>query len=82
MGSTEITTHVDQIAYDAGTKRIFCAGPGQMSVVQATKDGVKFLGNIASAATAKNVAVDPATHKVWTTYTDGTDSYAKSWRQP
>ncbi len=63
IGSTEITHHVDQIAYDAGTKRIFCAGPGQMSVVQATKDGVKFLGNVASADTAKNVAVDPAPHK-------------------
>ena len=82
IGSTGITAKVDQIAYDAGTKRIFCAGPGQMSVVQATKDGVKFLGNVASADTAKNVAVDPATHKVWTTYTDGTDAYAKSWSQP
>ena len=82
LGSTEITTKVDQIAFDAGTQRIFCAGPGQMSVVQATKDGVKFLGNVASAETAKNVAVDPATHKVWTTYTDGTDAYAKSWSQP
>lgn len=82
IGSTEITAKVDQIAFDAGTKRIFCAGPGQMSVVQATNDGVKFLGNVASADTAKNVAVDPATHQVWTTYTDGTNAYAKSWKQP
>jgi DNA-binding beta-propeller fold protein YncE len=82
IGSTEITPKVDQIAFDAGTKRIFCAGPDHLSVVKATKDGVKFLGNVDSAATAKNVAVDPATHKVWTTYTDGTDSYAKSWSQP
>ncbi len=82
IGSTGITSKVDQIAFDAGTKRIFCAGPGQMSVVAATKDGVKFLGNVASADTAKNVAVDPATHEVWTTFTDGADAYAKSWNQP
>jgi DNA-binding beta-propeller fold protein YncE len=82
VGSTGIVAKVDQIAYDDGTKRIFCAGPDSLSVVQATKDGVKFLGNVASAATAKNVAVDPTTHQVWTTYTDGKDSYARSWSQP
>jgi len=82
IASAEITPKVDQIAFDAGTKRIFCAGPGHLSVVAATPDGVTFLGNVASADTAKNVAVDPATHRVWTTYTDGTDSFAKSWSQP
>lgn len=82
IGSTEITAKVDQIAFDAGTKRIFCAGPDHLSVVGTTTSGVTFLGNVDSAATAKNVAVDSTTHKVWTTYTDGTDSYAKSWIQP
>ena len=82
VGSAPITAKVDQIAFDAGTGLIFCAGPGHLSVVKATAGGVEFLGNVDSAETAKNVAVDPTTHKVWTTYTDGTDSYAKSWRQP
>ena len=82
VGSTEITEKVDQIAFDTGTRRVFCAGPDHLSVVEATASGVKFLGNVDSAATAKNVAVDPTTHQVWTTYTDGTDSYAKSWSQP
>jgi DNA-binding beta-propeller fold protein YncE len=81
-GSTEITPHVDQIAFDASTGRIFCAGPNHLSVVQADAAHVELLGNVDSAATAKNVAVDPATHQVWTTFTDGTDSYAKSWTQP
>jgi DNA-binding beta-propeller fold protein YncE len=80
-GSAEIAAHVDQIAFDPGTGRIFCAGPGALSVVQAAADGLHSLGDAASAATAKNVAVDPATHDVWTTYTDGKDSFAKSWRQ-
>lgn len=82
VGHAPIVAKVDQIALDAETKRIFCAGPGRMSVVQATKDGVESLGEVPSAETAKNVAVDPATHLVWTTYTDGTNAYAKSWAQP
>jgi hypothetical protein len=28
------------------------------------------------------VAVDPATRAVWTTFTDGTSSFAKSWLPP
>jgi DNA-binding beta-propeller fold protein YncE len=82
VGSTETTPQVDQIAFDAVTRRIFCAGPDHLSVVAATAGGVKFLGNVDSATTAKNVAVDAKTHAVWTTYTDGKDSFAKSWTQP
>ena len=36
-------------------------------------------GELSTAATAKNVAIDPQTHAVWTTYTDGKSSFAKSW---
>lgn len=82
VSSTGITTKVDQIAFDDATGLIFCAGPDHLSVARATAAGLEFVGNVDSAATAKNVAVDPTTHKVWTTYTDGTDSFAQSWRQP
>ena len=48
-----------------------------------SKDGkLVTLGALATAATAKNVAVDPATRAVWTTYTDGKSSFAKSWMPP
>ena len=77
-----ITEHVDQIAFDAALRRIYCAGPDWMSVVQATDAGLAPLGKIPTAATAKNVAVDPKSHAVWTTFTDGKDSFAKSWTQP
>ena len=76
-----IVDHVDQIAFDVTTRRIFCAGPGAMSVVQASDEGLALLGKIETNATAKNVAVDPKTHAVWTTFTDGKDSFAKSWMQ-
>jgi DNA-binding beta-propeller fold protein YncE len=80
--TADITPKVDQIAFDPSTKRIYCAGPDWMSVVQETAGGLSFLGNVKTAATAKNVTVDPRTHAVWTTYTDGTHSYAQSWVLP
>ena len=80
IGSTSIVEKVDQNVFDPITRRIYCAGPGFMSVVQETDSGFEFLGNVPTAETAKNVAVDPENHVIWTTYTDGTNSYAKSWR--
>jgi len=79
VATAPIVEHVDQIAYDTGLRRVYCAGPGAMSIVQATDNGLTGLGKIETNATAKNVAVDPQTHAVWTTFTDGTDSFAKSW---
>ena len=40
------------------------------------------LGELATAATARNVAVDPATRAVWTTYSDGKSSFAHGWTAP
>jgi len=75
----DIANKVDQIAFDPASGLVYCAGPDKMSVVQAGADKVSLIGNIATAATAKNVAVDPATRSVWTTYTDGKSSFAKAW---
>ena len=80
--SVDITDKVDQIAFDPSTRRIYCAGPDRLSVVQETADGVAVLGSVKTSATAKNVAVDPKTHAVWTTYTDGVNAYAQSWLVP
>ncbi len=82
VGSADITEKVDQIAFDSSTRRIYCAGPDRMSVVQETAEGAVSLGSVKTAATAKNVAVDPKTRAVWTTYTDGVNSYAQSWVVP
>ncbi len=80
VGTVDILKDTDQSAFDPATRRIYCAGPGRMAVVQVTAAGAELLGDFPTAATARNVAVDPATHEVWTTYTDGTNSYARSWR--
>ena len=82
VGKAAITAKVDQIAFDPGVGRIYCAASDTLSVVQATQEGLQFLGNVPSFPGAKNVAVDTKTHAVWTTYTDGKDAYAKSWILP
>jgi DNA-binding beta-propeller fold protein YncE len=78
-GSVDIAQKVDQIAFDAAGARLYCAGADKMSVISTAGGKLKTLGDANTAATAKNVAVDPATRAVWTTYTDGKSSYAKSW---
>jgi YVTN family beta-propeller protein len=80
--TVDITPKVDQIAFDAAHSLVYCAGTDKMSVVKATDGKLTAAGEIATASTARNVAVDPATHLVWTTYTDGKNSYAKAWMPP
>jgi YVTN family beta-propeller protein len=80
--SVAITSKVDQIAFDVSGGIVYCAGAGQMSVVRASGDKLTLLGNVATAATARNVAVDPKTRAVWTTFTDDKSSFAKSWKAP
>jgi YVTN family beta-propeller protein len=78
-GSVDIAAKVDQIAFDAAGGLVYCAGMGKLSVVRTTAGKIASAGDVATAATARNVAVDPSTRAVWTTYTDGKDSFAKSW---
>jgi len=74
----DIAAKVDQIAFDPASQLVYCAGTGKLSIVR-TSGTVAVVGEVNTAATAKNVAVDPQTGAVWTTYTDGKSSFAKSW---
>jgi DNA-binding beta-propeller fold protein YncE len=82
IATVGITPKVDQIAFDSGVNRIYCAASETLSVVQPTPEGAVLLGNVTSFPGAKNVAVDLKTHAVWTTHTDGKNAYAKSWILP
>jgi YVTN family beta-propeller protein len=77
--SVDIASKVDQIAFDPVTRLVYCAGPDEMTVVRAWGRGVVTVGDVNTAATARNVAVDQQTGAVWTTYTDGKSSFARSW---
>lgn len=78
-GSVNIVPKVDQIAFDATGGLVYCAGADKMSVVRTAGGKIAVVGELTTAAKAKNVAVDPATRVVWTTYTDGKSSFAKAW---
>lgn len=81
-GTADITPQVDQIAFDAANSLLYCAGTDKMTVLRTTGGKLTSLGDATTAATAKNVAVDPATGAVWTTFTDGKNSFAKAWLPP
>jgi DNA-binding beta-propeller fold protein YncE len=78
-GTVTIAPKVDQIAFDPAAHLVYCAGADKMSILRVAGDAVTPAGEVSTAATAKNVAVDPQTGAVWTTYTDGKSSFAKSW---
>jgi DNA-binding beta-propeller fold protein YncE len=82
LGSIDIVPKVDQIAFDSVGGLVYCAGPDKLSVLNTAGGKLTALGDLVTAATAKNVTVDPATRQVWTTYTDGKSSFAKSWNPP
>ena len=78
----DIAPKVDQIAFDPAAGLLYCAGTGKMSVLRAGGAKLAVVGEIATAETARNVAIDPGTSAVWTTYTDGKSSFARSWMPP
>jgi YVTN family beta-propeller protein len=75
IATVDIQKGVDQIAFDRGTKRIYCACQGAISVVQETDDGAKLVGEVVTPKGCHTIAVDNKTHAVWTCYADGKDSY-------
>lgn len=75
-GSAKIAPGVDQIAFDPGLRRVYCASStGVISVVQITDAGASSLGDVKTAKGAKTLTVDIATHAVWTAYADGAAAY-------
>lgn len=79
VGGADIAKGVDQNAIDPDSGVVYNAAPGEMTAVT-TRGKLAPAGSFATAPSSKNVTVDPATHEIWTTYTDGKDSYARSWR--
>lgn len=67
--TVDIPNRVDQIAFDPGTKRIYCpSGAGVLTVVQETDSGASVLDTITIPRHAHTIAVDPKTHNVWISY--------------
>jgi YVTN family beta-propeller protein len=76
VGAADVASKVDQIAFDPGLKRVYCAsGEGFLSVVDAADGSLKLLGNTPTHKGAHSVTIDPKTHAVWTVYADADKCY-------
>lgn len=74
--SVDIAPSVDQIAFDPGTKRIYCASSiGLLSVVQETPAGADHLADVTVPRRTHSVTVDPKTRAVWIAYGAEDDDY-------
>ena len=66
VASADVSPKVDEIAYDPGLKRVYCAsGLGTISVVAVDKNKLTTLAPLPGAPGAHSIAVDPKTHTVW-----------------
>ena len=73
--------YVDQIAFDPGTQRLYCAcgDAGMIAVVQEQGNALALAETVASHKKAHTLAVDPNTHAVWISYTDDSGSYLQEY---
>ncbi len=78
LSSVAVPERVDQIAYDAGKHRVYCAsGTGKIGVAEVDGDKLKSLGEVPSENGAHSIAVDPKTHTVWIAYAKGDASFVQ-----
>jgi DNA-binding beta-propeller fold protein YncE len=69
LASADVAQKVDEIAYDPGLKRAYCAsGLGTISTVSVRHKKLTPLGSTFSALGAHSIAVDTETHTVWIAY--------------
>jgi DNA-binding beta-propeller fold protein YncE len=69
IASADIAPRVDEMAYDPGLKRAYCAsGTGAISVVSVDADKLTTIDTVPSSQGAHSLAVDPKTHTVWIAY--------------
>ncbi|MGA3169607.1 MAG: hypothetical protein ABSE62_01205 [Chthoniobacteraceae bacterium] len=75
LSSGDIPAQVDQIAYDHGLHRLYCAsGLGEIAVFAIQNKQLKPLGEVSTTPGARSIAVDPQTHNVWIAYAKDNES--------
>ena len=80
LSSADIPLRVDEIAYDAGNHRLYCAsGAGKIAALSVENGKLTALGEVASAQGAHSIAVNPKDHSVWIAYGNATGSYLQEF---
>jgi len=76
--TTAIGQRVDEIAYDPGLHRAYCASrQGKISVVSVAADKLTPLADVPDENGSGDIAVDPSTHTVWVAYQKGGQCFAQ-----
>lgn len=79
IAAPSIAQGVDQIAFDASKRLLYCACQRAISVVQETASGASSLADVPAPAGSHTIAVDPASHAVWISYSDTAESYLEEF---
>lgn len=80
LASCDVTPRVDEIAYDPGLKRVYCAsGLGTISVVALDQNKLTTLAALPDSAGAHSIAVDPNTHTVWIAFSKDSSAYVQAF---
>jgi len=83
LTALDIAPRVDQIVFDPGTRRVYCAsGTGIVSVVQETDTSATSLGDVVVPRGAHTIATDPATGAVWIAYGGDQTDFVMKLTQP
>src|SRR5580700_2873822 len=83
IAQAPVAPRVDQIVFDPGTMRVYCAsGTGIVSVVQETTAGLTALGDVVVPEHAHTITVDPGTHNVWIAYGGAHDDFIMQLTPP
>lgn len=83
IAQAPVTPRVDQIVFDPGSMRIYCAsGTGVVSVVQETAAGLVAVADVVVPEHAHTITVDPATHNVWIAYGGRQDDFIMQLTPP
>jgi DNA-binding beta-propeller fold protein YncE len=80
LASVDVSPKVDEIAYDAGLQRVYCAsGLGTISVVAVDHNKLATLAPLPSSPGAHSIAVDPQTHTVWIAFARDGKAYVQAF---
>jgi DNA-binding beta-propeller fold protein YncE len=78
VATAPIGARVDEMAYDSGLHRAYCASrQGKISVVAVAADKLTPLADVPDENGAGDIAVDPKTHAVWVAYAKDGQCFAQ-----
>jgi DNA-binding beta-propeller fold protein YncE len=78
VAMADIAARVDEMAYDPGLHRAYCAGrQGKISTVAVEAGNLTALADVADESGTGSIAVDPKTHTVWIAFHKGDQCFVQ-----